>query len=214
MIDNESGMQVTRSNPQGRQNADAVARKATKKRAKEADGNEENEDPEDSTEAAVFDIEKIQTMLKEEKFQTMLKQYTNSLHTPNLIGIPSQFSSKSSVSIGIGAAIADPSNPKRLKNEDKMVRKGLRDFIREELYSDMKFVRDDGMAKTIVRMAVEEGGLVVPFGVKTLQEFAATYFNSVYQSYASVRHNGQTLARRHYIGEIDTSLQFRNGSKT
>ena len=201
-----SGRQVTRSNPQGRTTAKVSGQETTRKREIEAGGNEENENPEASTEAA-FNIE---------EFQKMLKQYEafRDSNTPNLIGIPSKFSSKSSISIGIGAAIADPSNPKRVKNEDKMVRKGLRDFIREELYSDMKFVRDDEMAKGIVRMAVEEGGLVVPFGVKTLQEFAATYFNSVYQAYASVRHNGQTLARRHYIGEIDTSLQFRNESKT
>ena len=90
----------------------------------------------------------------------------------NVIGITSQFSSKSSVSIGIGAAIADPSNPKRVKNEDRMVKKGIRDFIREELYSDMKLVRDDDMAQSIFWMTVEEDGLVVPFAVKTIQEFA------------------------------------------
>ena len=160
--------------------------------------NNHNKITEDSKE--VIDLARLQKLCKQLKAK-LQEAKTHKDPTPNVIEI----SSKSSVRIGIGAAIADPSNPKRVKNKDRMVRKGMRDFIREELYSDMKFVRDDNMAQSIV---VEEGGLVVPFGVKTIQEFSATYYTTL----PSSRHTQvfdtmvKRLPLRHYIGEIDTTF--------
>ena len=76
---------------------------------------------------------------------------------------------------------------------------GIRRYLRKKWYGYIKFVKNDYMAKQLIGQAVDSREFMIPTGM-TEQEFKATYQNKMYKAMNDLRHNGQSLARKNYLG--------------
>jgi L-asparaginase len=74
-------------------------------------------------------------------------------------------------------------------------------YIKDKMYSDFKFLRNDLWADVITVEAVENKYLSIPIGW-TEQEFAEHMRAEIYKCYARIRHNSQSMARKRFLGKF------------
>jgi hypothetical protein len=82
----------------------------------------------------------------------------------------------------------------------RSINNGLRSYVRNTVYPQLKFVKSDVMAANIAWAAVTSGEVVVPAGW-TKKEFTEHMNVHVYQAFNNIRHNTQTQIRKRYIGK-------------
>jgi len=85
------------------------------------------------------------------------------------------------------------------KDLEKRMTQSLKNYIRSNLYSMMKFSVASREAKICI-LAVNSGAILIP-DKTTVNEFAEYYKKKVPQIFNQLRHNTQSLARRNWIGE-------------
>ena len=79
----------------------------------------------------------------------------------------------------------------------------LKEYIKNNWFSRMKFPQSDTISVEICRRAVAETNLVIPKGVSDTMFY--DYFKKyVTRSLTSLRHNSQTLARKNWLGKEHT----------
>jgi hypothetical protein len=83
----------------------------------------------------------------------------------------------------------------------KKLNLGIVGYIKDEMYSNCKFIKNDMWADVITVSAVEKGYLSVPIGW-TEQEFTEHMRREVYKCYARIRHNSQSMARKRFLGKL------------
>ena len=83
----------------------------------------------------------------------------------------------------------------------KKLNLGIVGYIKDEMYSNCKFIKNDMWADVITVSAVEKGYLSVPIGW-TEQEFSEHMRREVYKCYARIRHNSQSMARKRFLGKL------------
>ena len=90
---------------------------------------------------------------------------------------------------------------KRIKNKGfhTTIMTGLRKYLRKNCYGKHKFIRNDIMACKFISRAAVSGDVMIPCEY-TMEEFKETYQNRMYKALDDLRHNGQSLARKNYMG--------------
>ena len=90
---------------------------------------------------------------------------------------------------------------KRIKNKGfhTTIMTGLRKYLRKNCYGKHKFIRNDIMACKFISRAAVSGDVMIPCEY-TMEEFKETYQNRMYKALNDLRHNGQSLARKNYMG--------------
>ena len=86
------------------------------------------------------------------------------------------------------------------KDLQKRLNLSIRSYIRDKMYSNYKFIRNDVWANGITVSALEEGYVSVPFGWTKL-EFTEHMKPHIKRCYSDIRHNSQSLARKHFMGK-------------
>ena len=76
---------------------------------------------------------------------------------------------------------------------------GLRKYLRKNCYGKHKFIRNDAMAYKFISKAAVSGDVMIP-SEYTERVFKDMYQNRMYKAMNDLRHNGQSLARTHYMG--------------
>ena len=92
---------------------------------------------------------------------------------------------------------------KRKKEKDAFqpyIISGLRKFLRKDYYANSKFIECDKTAYELICEAAESGDFMIP-SEYTMSEFKLEYQNKMYRAINDLRHNGQSLARKNYLGE-------------
>ena len=110
-------------------------------------------------------------------------------------GVMSPLSSNASFSL--------TNNKKMLmKSIEGEIGKGLRDHLKKQWYSEIKFVEhgEDEMDVAIIEEAIQSKSVRVPDGIHD-SEFISFFRNAVKRELAALRHNTQTLARRNWKGK-------------
>ena len=90
---------------------------------------------------------------------------------------------------------------------------GLRKYLRKNCYGKHKFIRNDAMAYKFISRAAVSGDVMIP-SEYTERVFMDMYQNRMYKAMNDLRHNGQSLARTHYMGtyfyrQISSFFLFR-----
>ena len=99
-------------------------------------------------------------------------------------------------------ALGDAAKPVFKKIEGS-VKRELKEYIKKNWFSRMKFPQSDKISVEICRRAVTETNLVIPKGVSETMFF--DYFKKyVTRSLTELRHNTQTLARKNWLGKENT----------
>ena len=91
---------------------------------------------------------------------------------------------------------------KRRKEKDVFqlyIISGLRKFLRKDYYANSKFIECDKTAYELICEAAESGDFMIP-SEYTMSEFKLEYQNKMYRAINDLRHNGQSLARKNYLG--------------
>lgn len=91
----------------------------------------------------------------------------------------------------------------------KLLNAGMRDYIRAEMYSKIKFIVNDDIANKMTHFAVGKEFIQLPYGWK-ITKLRIHMKPFVYRAYSQVRHNLQSLARKNYIGKkivIDCTVE-------
>ena len=87
-----------------------------------------------------------------------------------------------------------------LKSYEPQMITGLRKYIRNKYYQDMKFCPNDMMASIVCQESVLLGHVQIP-NEFTVPQFTNYFKDKVQSALSKLRHNGQTLARRNYMGK-------------
>ena len=76
---------------------------------------------------------------------------------------------------------------------------GLRGYLHKNCYGKHKFIQNDAMACKFISRAAVSGDVMIPLEY-TERVFKDMYQNRMYKAMNDLRHNGQSLARTHYMG--------------
>ena len=105
-------------------------------------------------------------------------------------------------------ALDESRDQKPLINESKIVCSGIKEYIKVKLYHLVKFV-DPSTTETIVYRAWKDGHFTIPYG-HTVRSLVKKYAPKVFTQIAALRHNGQSVSRRKYLGRyiLQTVVSF------
>ena len=87
-----------------------------------------------------------------------------------------------------------------VKGYEAQMLTGLSKYIRNKYYRDMKFCPNDKMASIVCQESVLLGHVQIP-NEFTVPQFTNYFKDKVQSALSKLRHNGQTLARRNYMGK-------------
>ena len=136
-----------------------------------------------------------------EEFQTWKKRHRGVEHPIK------QISKKSRQDV---SNISDPPGDSKLgfKKIRAVVSANIKNYIKVECYSHMKFCSNDKFARRLCEESINAGYVVIP-SCYTKYEFTHYFRGSVLSGFASLRHNSATLARRNYNGTRNvTDIDF------
>ena len=101
----------------------------------------------------------------------------------------------------VNEIIGSPGNSKQaFKKIRDVVSANIKNYIKVECYSHMKFCSNDKLAKRLCEESINQSYVVIPSRY-TKYEFTHYFRGSVLSGFASLRHNSATLARRNYNGK-------------
>ena len=121
--------------------------------------------------------------------EIVLKNNPNQLNTTS-----------SSIKTGGTMTVEGPQSVTAMKNEERVTMNGLRNFIRDTIYTDMKYCTNDAVAKKIIHVAMKKTWVQLPFG-HTKLTLIDKYTGKVYSCFTQLRHNGESAAREKYLCE-------------
>jgi hypothetical protein len=111
---------------------------------------------------------------------------------------------KRSVNVKLGEAQISEMSPMTVVNTrelQKGLNLGIRAYVRENLYSLAKFIKDDKWAHGITQLMVDKNFVQVPPIGWTNEDIRDHMKPHIYRSYSQIRHNSQSLARRYFMGK-------------
>ena len=80
------------------------------------------------------------------------------------------------------------------------INSGLRMYIRNEVYGELKFIKDDTMANNMIKQAVVKNYIQMPNGW-TSKLFRSHMTRRAYQAFGGIRQNNMSQARKKFIGK-------------
>ena len=100
--------------------------------------------------------------------------------------------------------ISEPPGDSKLafKKIRAVVSANIKNYIKVECYSHMKFCSNDKLARRLCEESINTGYVVIPSRY-TKYEFTHYFGGSVLSGFASLRHNSATLARRNYNSKMN-----------
>ena len=100
--------------------------------------------------------------------------------------------------------ISEPPGDSKLafKKIRAVVSANIKNYIKVECYSHMKFCSNDKLARRLCEESINTGYVVIPSRY-TKYEFTHYFGGSVLSGFASLRHNSATLSRRNYNSKMN-----------